>query len=282
MSTRKPALTQPASARRDVAAFLVVAFSAVLALALALPHAHANVPLSALVPTLAVVVVIPCTRPRGERRAAWREVGLGRLGRSSWAAALLIPFALMVGAYGIALAVGAGHLRPLALDRAGDFTAGLVTSLVIVTLFMLGEEIGWRGFLLPRLRQLTSPGRAAVATGFCHGCFHLPLILLATTYDADGPRWFVATTVVVTITAAGVFYAWLRDRSGSVWPVALGHGAANCAFDVGAGAVAGSPLTLAYVAGESGVATMAVVVALAVLLLRRRAGRGPAAVPVTA
>jgi membrane protease YdiL (CAAX protease family) len=110
-----------------------------------------------------------------------------------------------------------------------------------------------------------------VLTGFAHGCFHLPLILIATTYDSDGARWFVAPSVVVTITAAGVFYAFVRDRSTGVWPVAFAHNAANTAFDLGAQATVatGSAASLAYVAGESGLATMGAVVLVAGALLRR-------------
>ena len=96
-----------------------------------------------------------------------------------------------------------------------------------MSVLFLSEEIGWRGYMLPRVQQLTSRRRAAVLTGFVHGCFHLPLILIATTYDQHGSRWFVAPMVVATITAGGVFYAYLWDRTGSVWPVAMAHGAVN-------------------------------------------------------
>ena len=93
-----------------------------------------------------------------------------------------------------------------------------------MSVLFLAEEIGWRGYMLPRVQQLTSRRRAAVVTGFVHGCFHLPLILIATTYDEHGSRWLVAPIVVATITAGGVFYAYLWDRTGSVWPVAMAHG----------------------------------------------------------
>ena len=58
----------------------------------------------------------------------------------------------------------------------------------------------------------------------------------------------------------GVFYAYLWDRTHSVWPVAIAHGAVNIAFGMGAGAVvASSQADLAYVAGEGGIATFVVV-----------------------
>ena len=106
-----------------------------------------------------------------------------------------------------------------------------------MSVLFLSEEIGWRAYMLPRVQQLTSRRRAAVLTGFVHGCFHLPLILIATTYDQHGSRWLVAPMVVATITAGGVFYAYLWDRSHSVWPAAIAHGAVNTMFGIGAGAV---------------------------------------------
>jgi membrane protease YdiL (CAAX protease family) len=73
----------------------------------------------------------------------------------------------------------------------------------------------------------------------------------------------------------GVFYAYVWDRTHSVWPVAMAHGAVNTAFGIGAGAVvATSEADLAYVAGESGIATFAAVALLgAVFLARARVWR---------
>ncbi len=139
-----------------------------------------------------------------------------------------------------------------------------------MTVLFLAEEIGWRGYLLPRIQLLTSRRRAALVTGFIHGCFHLPLILIATTYDQFGSRWLVAPVAVATITMGGVFYAYLWDRTGSVWPVSMAHGAVNIMFGLGAGAVvASSEADLAYVAGESGIATFAAVAVVGAVFLAR-------------
>ena len=60
------------------------------------------------------------------------------------------------------------------------------------------------------------------------------------------------------------------DRTHSVWPVAMAHGAVNTAFAIGAGAVvARSDADLAYVAGESGIATFAAVAVVGALFLAR-------------
>ena len=132
----------------------------------------------------------------------------------------------------------------------------------------MGEEIGWRGFLLPRLQTALNGRPAALLTGLIHGLFHLPLILLTTVYDDIGSRWVIAPMAVLVITGGGVTYAWLRDHSHSVWPVAIAHNAVNTVFELGALAtIAASPVALAYVAGEGGLATCAAVWLVAGVLL---------------
>ena len=257
--------------RREITTFLLIAFAIALGLAVALPHAGITALLSALAPVTAVLVITAAT-PRGRRRDLWGSFGLRRSGRSVWVIATATPLLLAGGAYAVAIALDVADLRPLDVTVRGVSlaTATLLTNLLTMAVILLGEEIGWRGYLLPRVQQLTSRRRAALVTGFAHGCFHLPLILLATTYDQYGSRWFVAPVVVATITLGGVFYAYLWDRTGSVWPVSLAHAAVNTAFFAGAGAVvAGSETDLAYVAGESGLATFGVVAALATVLLTR-------------
>jgi membrane protease YdiL (CAAX protease family) len=255
---------------REVTTYLVIAFSLAIGVAVALPHAGLGVLLSAFLPLIAVLVITFTTTPRGQRRALWASFGLNRSGRSVWAIALLVPVVLAVGAYGVAAASGVAELREWDGSHGiAPWLFGAVSNLALMVVIFLGEEIGWRAYLLPRLQQLTSRRRAALVTGFVHGCFHLPLILIATTYDEFGARWFVAPMVVAVLTMGGVFYAYLWDRTHSVWPVSLAHAAVNLAFGWGAAAVVGSQTDLAYLAGESGLATFAAVGVVGALLLSR-------------
>ena len=257
---------------REATTFLLVVFALGLGVAVAIPHLNINKLLSALLPVTAVIIITFAATPRGKRRELWASFGLRRSGKRMWAMAIGIPVLLAGSAYAIAVALGVADLRhiDLTLPGAADWTLNLVVSLAFMTVLFLGEEIGWRGYLLPRIQQLTSRRRAALTTGFIHGCFHLPLILIATTYDEHGSRWIVAPMVVATITMGGVFYAYLWDMTGTVWPVAMAHAAVNFMFGLGASAVvASSPDDLAYVAGESGLATFAVVAVAATLFLAR-------------
>jgi membrane protease YdiL (CAAX protease family) len=266
--------TSPASSAplREVIAFTAITFALAIALVIALPHGGINVPATALLPTVSVAILSFTMFRRGTRRELWRSVGIGRAGAGTWPSAFGVPLLLCGGAFGIALLAGAGHLRPLHVTgvTAGSFAFNTFMNFAVGLLIIMGEEIGWRGFMLPRIQQLTSKRRAALVTGLVHGLFHLPLILLATTYDTVGSRWVAAPVAVLTITAAGVFYAWLWDRSHSAWAPAIGHIWANMVFDFGFMAIATTtPVSLALVAGETGVATLGVVVLAAIVLLTR-------------
>lgn len=277
--------TQPKSPSplRDVITFTSMTYVLVTLIALLLPNANINEAFNTLAPGVVVLVLTFTLFHRGTRRELWRSFGLRRAGARTWGSALGVPLLLCGGAFGAALLVGAGSLQPLHVAgyTASSFAVNTVMNFFLILLFVLCEEIGFRGFTLPRIQQLTTKRRAAVMTGFLHGLFHLPLILLATTYDATGSRWVAAPMAVLTITAAGVFYAWLWDRSGSVWAAGAGHAAANLTFAVGFTLVASTtPESLAYVAGETGFATLAVVLVMAaVLLTRAKVWQTPAPAP---
>jgi membrane protease YdiL (CAAX protease family) len=259
------------SPKREVVAFIGLAYALALTVALALPDATVNLLLSVLVPTVAVVILTFAMTPRGSRREVWRSFGLGRAGLRVWPAAIVLPFILCEAAYGTAILIGVGRLDVDLAEATSSWAINTALSALIGTVLILGEEIGWRGYLLPRMQQLTGDRRrGALLTGFAHGCFHLPLILLATTYDTDGSRWVAAPMAVAVVTAGGVFYAWVRDRAGTVWPVAIAHNTVNVVFEKGSIAVAAtSGSSVAHVAGETGWATLIVVVILAAVLLRR-------------
>lgn len=115
-----------------------------------------------------------------------------------------------------------------------------IPAAALINLFpALGEELGWRGWLLPKLIPLgTLP--ALLISGAIWGLWHAPLILLGYNYPST-PGWLAMTAMVIMCILVGAVFSWLRLRSGSVWPAALAHAAFN-----GAG---GSYLLLAR-AGE--------------------------------
>ena len=89
----------------------------------------------------------------------------------------------------------------------------------------LGEEIGWRGWLLPKLLPLGILP-ALVVSGVIWALWHTPLILLGFNYPSVS-GWLGLVCMTAMCISFGSVLAWIRLRSKSVWPAALGHGAFN-------------------------------------------------------
>jgi membrane protease YdiL (CAAX protease family) len=267
----EPAPVRTYRPRRQVVVFLCIAYAMALAIALALPHAGIASLLTIAVPVTAVALTVALAVPRGQRRLIWAGVGFNPRRGHGLLIAILGPAVVVAVSFSVAAAFGVVRF-PTPGPGFGSAVLNIALTTVIFTVVLLGEEIGWRGYLLFRLGELISGRRAAVLTGAFHAIFHLPLLLLTTTYQSQGKRWIVVPMVMVTLTLAGVWYGWLRLWSGSIWPVSLSHSAFNNLMEGVAGAaIATSPAMMAYVTTETGVVTMIIVVLLAGYLLARGA-----------
>jgi membrane protease YdiL (CAAX protease family) len=154
---------------------------------------------------------------------------------------------------------------PLYVGFAG--TVGMVPSSPTA----LGEEIGWRGFLVPELAKAMSFTKVALLSGLVWAVWHYPLFIFAG-YGAGMPKLFSMTCFTVTVVGLSFLYTWMRLVTGSVWVGMLMHASHNLfvenIFD---------PLTIEtgttrFVTGEFGIglAVAAVIVAVACWLQRRR------------
>jgi uncharacterized protein len=280
-TTEEPAPPRTYRPLRQIVVYLCITYGLTLAVALALPHAGITPLIAIAFPVIAVALTVTFTVPRGQRRAVWAAVGFNPRRGRGLLIAVLGPAVIIAVSFGVAAAFGVVRFPGLA-PGFGLAVLNLALTIVIFAVVFLGEEIGWRGYLLFRVAELTSGRRAAVITGAFHAIFHLPLLLLTTTYQGEGKRWIVVPMVMVTLTLAGVWYGWLRLWSGSIWPVSLAHSAFNNLGETVAGvAIITSPAMMAYVTTETGVVTMIILVLVAGYLLTRRAADFAKAEPKT-
>lgn len=101
-------------------------------------------------------------------------------------------------------------------------TMGLALNLA----FALGEELGWRGFLVPKLAERFSFATTAFVSGIIWASWHMPLIIFAD-YNGGTPTLYSIACFAVMVVGISFPFAWLRLRSGSVWPVAILHASHN-------------------------------------------------------
>lgn len=97
------------------------------------------------------------------------------------------------------------------------------------SILAFGEEIGWRGWLQPALRPL-GVWPSLLATGAIWGLWHSPLILLG--HNFQRYDWTGVALMVGGCVAWGMFFGWLRLRSGSVWPAVIAHGSLNASAGI--------------------------------------------------
>jgi len=90
----------------------------------------------------------------------------------------------------------------------------------------LGEEIGWRGFLLPRLVRQTGFTVGCLLSGCVWALWHYPVLLFADYNSGTSPA-YALTCFTLMVLAASFIWGWLRLKSGSLWTSALLHASHN-------------------------------------------------------
>jgi len=95
----------------------------------------------------------------------------------------------------------------------------------------LGEEIGWRGFLLPSLLKRNGPIAASLILGLIWGLWHLPIDLYGGPF-VKAPA-AVATRMIFALPIS-VLFTWFYLRcKGSILVAVLLHASVNMLSDIG-------------------------------------------------
>lgn len=220
---------------------LTLIFSAVFWI-LVIWSGHLNMGFGLVIPVLmwcpAAAAWVTCRllhRPFGDIAWKWPQ-------RRYMFTAYAIPLAYASIAYGLVWAshlagwnsefvgLASQELGLIGLPRWGAFalcvalmsTAGIIENLSTT----LGEEIGWRGFLVPELAREMSFARVALVSGLIWAAWHSPLVLFAD-YNAGTGRWYSLVCSSITCISVSFMLAWLRLKSESIWPAALLHASHN-------------------------------------------------------
>ncbi len=147
-----------------------------------------------------------------------------RLHPGWYALALFGP--LLVWGIAAASTIASGELEP-ELHAAGILM--FVPLLLKHTLIGggLGEELGWRGFMLPELQSRGSALRASLIVGLVWGLWHLPAFLLPATGKEGADIVSLVLFTILTIVLSILFTWVFNSARASLLLVVLLHGSFN-------------------------------------------------------
>ena len=189
-------------------------------------------------PGLAAIITSLVTR-RSLKAIGWTSklkwLGIG------W----LLPIAFGFVAYGLVWITGLGGVPKESFIVNGGMTIGMpgkpaweiiVAAFAYISVLMLppstitalGEEIAWRGFLVPELADCVGARGACVFSGVVWALWHMPAILWHGYGGESGtPKTYQVACFTAMVMLSAIVMGWLRLKSGSVWPSALVHATHN-------------------------------------------------------
>jgi membrane protease YdiL (CAAX protease family) len=179
-------------------------------------------------PMLAALAVVARTEGWPGLRRLLGGLRQWRVAAGYWAFSILGPIALF------AIAALAGRvidgvwpdLRQLGQPDYLPYLGVFGTLALWLVTFGLGEEVGWRGFALPRLQRTRTAASASMILGVVWGLWHLPALFYRDTYLAMG---FLALPMLLgSVIFASILMTWLFNATrGSLLLVVLFHGVFN-------------------------------------------------------
>lgn len=168
--------------------------------------------------SIAGVVMIAVTAGQVGLRELWQRLTRWRIGWG-WYAVGLLPIVLYLLATAVANAFPSADFSTTTIGTVlFSLQAGFFVSLFLRG--ALGEELGLRGFALPRLQQRMSPFRASLIIGVLWGAWHLPVLI-----GRD-----LLSIVAFSLLAIGLSFLFtllFNGSGGSLIPVLLFHASQN-------------------------------------------------------
>ncbi len=136
---------------------------------------------------------------------------------------------LLLSLLGIPLIASFAVLTDLNFDVSAFSlrTTQLVPQVIIIILIALGEEYGWRGFLLPKLMNKFSLFYSSIILGLIWACWHFPAYLIG----SGVPLQMNFMVFLLWVLLATLLISWIYYYTRSVLTSILAHIGANAAFN---------------------------------------------------
>lgn len=215
---------------------------------------HVNTFAYMMTPTIAVLIMMLIVTRDGYRKSGWKKLGLHKLGFKSWGFALIVPIIPLAVGFVVAYAANLSSFEPGSDFEGFSWT---VFPLLIVFLYIksvltqsMGEELGWRGYLLPTMLGCMGRKKAMLLHGAVHGVWHFPLILNTEAYHSDENLWLLLPMTVLSTIFLGPVIGEIRMRTGSVWTSSMIHTTHNLVWLIFAAVTVEHQEAAKYISGD--------------------------------
>jgi uncharacterized protein len=187
--------------------------------------------LAGAVPALVAIALLNLKHTSHDRLEYWRNlVDIRRLPPIWLATSLLVVPLLAFLSVLIVSLLGEPGLQLDAAAHLIDQPLSIISFVLFILVFgPLPEELGWRGYALPRLLVRWNALQASLVLGFIWALWHLPLFFIVDTYQHGlgvftAPFWLFNLSLIVT----SVLYTWIfNNTSGSTLSAILFHFSQN-------------------------------------------------------
>ena len=144
--------------------------------------------------------------------------------------AMLIPWVYYEVWHALIFLVSPGTFDPeyykvIGMDRKLVWLVPLngIVTCSIVSFAALGEEGGWRGYMMPKLISLLGTGKAVLTGGIIWGLWYAPLTCVGYNFGTEYPGfpYFGIVVMCVNCILMGIMLTYVTVKSGSVWPAVI-------------------------------------------------------------
>ena len=170
---------------------------------------------------------------------------------------LIIPFIYLYGGYRTYWCMYPDNYAYTGVPLLTVLSDCFVYTIVCVISGLLsatGEEIGWRGFMVPAFRERIGTNKTLIISSFIWCLWHLPLIIFGGYMNGTALAYNIIA-FILCIMPVGIICGLLRIKSGSMWPCAMLHAAHN-AYDQAVFSILTRGDNMMYFVSETGIFTI--------------------------
>lgn len=206
-------------------------------------------------------IIVSLMYHRGENAVMIRKAKSGYL-----LLACTIPLLYWGISYGIyILLYGQNVIKANILSELLKKPLMLLITIAVYFFTALGEEIGWRGYLMPKLNEIVGAKKASLYCGIVWFLWHLPVFLAS--YMSQIPLWYQIPILLGLILSISYPMGYLSLCSHSVWPSAIFHAVHNFVSQLVLDQSIGGSLR-PYLVGETGIISLFVAFFVALVIYK--------------